>query len=141
MILEGFKLQTSFKWTPYDRNNFISLRRIRYKLGNYSHVRLPHIEKYSNSLSWKEGTLEEPISREKMLEREARNMKKEADLETCGQVSLSYQRQLGAAASSSTTHQQAAMDTQQTGSKGKGKQVEQEQPPSMTQDQTDKEME
>ena len=75
-----------------------------------------------------------------MLEREVRNMQKEVDLETCGQVSLSYQRQLGAVVSSSTTHQQAAMDTQQTGSKGKGKQVEQEQPPPITEDQTYKEM-
>ena len=112
MILEGFKLQTSFKWIPYDPNHFISLRRIKYKLGNYAHVRLAHVEKYANSLSWKEGTLEEPITREKMLEREARNIQKEADLETCGQVSFSYQRQLGAAASSSTAHPQAAMDTQ-----------------------------
>ena len=133
MILKGFKLQTSFKWIPYDRNHFISLRRIKHKLGNYSHVRLPHIEKYANSLSWKEGTLEEPISREQILEREARNMQKEADLETCGQVSLSYERQLGVAASSSTTHQQVAMNTPQATSKGKEKQVEQ--PPPMTEEQ------
>ena len=141
MILEGFKLQTSFKWTPYDPNHFISLRRIKYKLGNYAHVRLPHVEKYANSLSWKEGTLEEPITREQMLEREARNIQKEADLETCGHVSFSYQRQLRAAASSSTTHQQVAMKTQQASNKDKGKHVQEEQLPPMTQEQTDKEME
>ena len=129
MILEGFKLQTSFKWIPYDRNHFISLRRIKHKLGNYSHVRLPHIEKYANSLSWKEGTLEEEITREKMLQREAKNIEKEADLETCGQVSSSYQRQLGAAASSCTDQQQVARTVHQVSSKGKEKQMEQEQPP------------
>ena len=41
-----------------------------------SHVRLPHIEKYANPLSWKEGTLEEAITREEILEREARNIQK-----------------------------------------------------------------
>ena len=92
LILETLKLQTSFQWVPYDPNHFISLRRVKYKLGGYAHVRLPHIEKYANSLSWKEGTLEEPIGREQMVQREAKNIEKEVDLETCGQVSSSYQR-------------------------------------------------
>jgi len=141
MILEGLQLKTSFQWAPYDPNHFISLRRVKYKLGGYAHVRLPHIEKHANSLSWKEGTLEEPITREQMLEREARNIQKEADLETCGQVSSSYQRQLGAAASSSTAHQQTAKATHQDSSKGKEKQMEQEQPPPMTEKQAEKEVE
>ena len=132
-ILEALKLQTSFEWIPYDPNHFVSLRRIRYKLGTYSHVRQPEIEQYANALSWEEGTLEEEITSEELLEREARNIQKEADLETCGQVPLSYKRQLGAAASSSTKHQQAAVNTPQTSSKGKEKQVEQ--PPPMTEEQ------
>ena len=102
---------------------------------------MPHIEKYANALSWKEGTIEEPITKEQMLENEARNLRKEVDLETCEQVSSSYQRQLGEAASSSTTHQQAAMKTQQASSKDKGKHVQEEQLPPMTQEQTNKEME
>ena len=84
-------------------------------------MRLPEIEQYANALSWEEGTLEEDITSEELLEREARNIQKEADLETCGQVPLSYKRQLGAAASSSTTHQQAAINTPQTTNKGKEK--------------------
>ena len=79
------------------------------------------IEKYANLLSWKEGTLEEAITREKILQREAKNIEKEADLETCGQVFSSYQRQLGAAASSSTAQQQAARTVHQVSSKGKEK--------------------
>ena len=135
LILETLKLQTSFQWVPYDPNHFISLRRVKYKLGGYAHVRLPHIEKYANSLSWKEGTLEEPMPREQMLQIEAKNIEKEADLETCGQVSSSYQRQLGAAASSSTAQQQAAGTVQQESSKDKGKQMEQEQPPPIAEQQ------
>ena len=128
-ILEALQLQTSFCWVPYYPNHFITLRRVKYKLGSYDHIRLPHIEKYANLLSWKEGTLEEAITREKMLEREAKNIEKEADLETCGQVSSSYQRQLGTAASSSTAHQKAAKIVHQISSKDKEKQMEQEQPP------------
>ena len=62
-------------------------------------------------------------------------------METCGQVSFSYQRQLGEAASSSTTHQQAGMKTQQASSKDKGKHVEEEHISPMTQEQIGKEME
>ena len=83
-ILEALKLQTSFEWIPYDPNHFVSLRRIRYKLGTYSLVRQPEIEQYANALIWKKGTLEEEITSEELLEREARNIQKEADLETCG---------------------------------------------------------
>ena len=59
---------------------------------------LLEIEQYANALSWEKGTLEEEITSEELLEREARNIQKEADLETCGHVPLSYKRQLGAAA-------------------------------------------
>ena len=111
MILESLQLETRFRWVPYDPNHFISLRRVKHKLGGYTHIRLPHIEKYANLLSWKEGTLEEAFTREKMLQREAKNIEKEADLETCGQFSSSHQRQLGVVASSSTAHQQAAKAT------------------------------
>ena len=34
-ILETLQLQTSFRWVPYDPNHFISLRRVKYKLGSY----------------------------------------------------------------------------------------------------------
>lgn len=83
-ILEGLRLQTSFEWIPYDPNHSISLRRIRYKLGSYAHKRQPEIEQYANASNWEEGTLEEEITNEELLEKEARNMQKEADLETCG---------------------------------------------------------
>ena len=126
MILESLRLETSFRWVPYDPNHFISLWRVKHKLGGYPHIRLPHIEKYANLLSWKEGTLEEAITREKIIQREAKNIEKEANLETCGQVSSSYQRQLGAAASSSTAHQQATKATDQASSKGKEKEMDPE---------------
>ena len=101
-MLQSLRLQTSFLWVPYDPNHFISLRRVKYKLASYNHIGLPHIEKYANQLRWEEGTLEEASNREEIAQREAKNLEKEADLETCGQVSSSYQRQLEAAASSST---------------------------------------
>ena len=101
-------MQTSFLWSPYDPNHFISLRRVKYKLASYDHVRLPHIEKYANLLRWKEGTLEEASTKEEIAQKEAKKLEKEADLEYCGQVSSSYHTQLGAAASSSTAPQQAA---------------------------------
>ena len=63
-ILKCLGLQTSFLWSPYDPNHFISLRRFKYKMASYDHVRLPHIEKYANLLRWKEGTLEEASTRE-----------------------------------------------------------------------------
>ena len=81
-ILEGLRLQTSFEWIPYDPNHSISLGRIRYKLGNYAHKRHPEIEKYANALDWEEGTLVEQVTNEELLEKEARNVQKEADLET-----------------------------------------------------------
>ena len=99
-------------------------------------MKLPHVEKYANVLSWKEGTLEEPIGQEEMLRRETSKLEKEADLESCGQVSSSYQRQIGAATSSSTAQQQVAGVSQQETNKGKGKEVEQEQSPPRTQQQT-----
>ena len=40
-ILEGLRLQTSFEWIPYDPNHFVSLRRVKYKLGSYAHKRQP----------------------------------------------------------------------------------------------------
>ena len=62
--LEGLGLKTSFLWKPYDPNHSISLRRVKYRLSSYDHVRLPHIEKYANQPKWKRGTLEEPITQE-----------------------------------------------------------------------------
>ena len=102
-------------------------------MGTYSHIRQPEIEQYANALTWEEGTLEEEITSEELLEREARNIQKETDLETYGQVPLSYKRQLGATSSASSTHQPAAMNPPQTTNKGKEKQVEQ--PPPMTEEQ------
>ena len=77
-------MQTSFLWSPYDPNHFISLRRVKFKLASYDHVRLPHIEKYANLLRWKEGKLEEASPREEILHKEAKNLEKEADFETFG---------------------------------------------------------
>ena len=134
-ILEGLRLQTSFEWVPYDPNHSISLRRIRYKLGNYAHKRQPEIEKYANASDWEEGTLVEQVTNEELLEKEARNVQKEADLETCGQVPISYRKQIGASTTSSAAQQQPAEKTPQAASKDKAKQVEQ--PPTLTEEQVD----
>ena len=127
-ILKCLELQTSFLWITYDPNHFISLRRVKYKLASYDHVRLPHIEKYANLLRWKEGTLEEASTKEEIALKEAKKLEKEADLEYCGQVFSLPHIQLGAAASSSTAPQQAAQTTPQVASTEKGKEMEQEQP-------------
>ena len=68
-MLEGLGLKTSFLWKPYDPNHFITLRRVKYRLSSYDHVRLPHIEKYANQIKWKRGTLEEPVTQEELNER------------------------------------------------------------------------
>ena len=52
-MLESLGLQTSFLWKPYDPNHFITLRRVKYRLASYDHVRLPHIEKYANQIKWR----------------------------------------------------------------------------------------
>ena len=114
---------------PYDPTHFVSLRRVRYRLANYDHVRLPHIEKYANQLEWREGTLEEATTLEELAQRGIRNLQKLADLELCSQVFSLPGTQVGAAASSSTAHQQAAKATDQASSKGKEKEMEPEQPP------------
>jgi len=49
--------------TPY---HFISLRRVKYRLASYDHLRLPHVEKYANQFEWKEGTLEEATTKEEL---------------------------------------------------------------------------
>ena len=61
-MLESLGLQTSFLWKPYDPNHFITLRRLRYTLSGYDHVKIPHIEKHANQEKWRRGTLEEPIT-------------------------------------------------------------------------------
>lgn len=134
-ILEGLQLKTSFEWIPYDPNHSISLRRIRYKLGNYAHKRQPEIEQYANAPDWEEGTLVEQMTNEEILEQEARNVQKQADLETCGQVPISYRKQIGAATTTSAAQQQTTEQTTQAASKDKGKQVEQ--PPVLTEEQVD----
>jgi len=80
-MLESLGLKTSFLWKPYDPNHFISLRRVKYRLSSYDHVRLPHIEQYANQSKWKRGTLEEPVTQEELNERERRNLLKMANLE------------------------------------------------------------
>jgi len=128
-MLMSLRLQTSFLWVPYDPNHFISLRRVKYRLASYDHIMLPHIEKYANQLEWKEGTIEEAITKEELAQREIKNIEKLADLELCTQVfSLPY-TQFGAATSSSIAPQQAAQTTTQAASSDKGKQIQQDQPP------------
>jgi len=126
-MLNGLGLQTSFLWAPYDPNHFISLRRVRYRLANYDHVRLPHIEQYANQLEWREGTLEEATTQEELAQRGVRNIQKMADFELCSQVFSLPGTPVGAAASSSTAPQKTAQTTPQVTSKGKEKEMEQEQ--------------
>ena len=76
-----------------------------------------------------EGTLEEVVTQEELNQRAVKNLQKMADLELCAQVFALPGTQVGAAASSSTAHQQAAKATDQTSSKGKEKEMEPEQPP------------
>ena len=128
-MLEGLGLKTSFLWKPYDPNHFITLRRVKYRLASYNHVRMPHIEKYANQIKWRRGTLEEPITQEELNERARRNLLKMADLELSAQVFTLPSTQVGTAASSSTANQQAAKVTEQTSAKGKEKEMEPEQPP------------
>jgi hypothetical protein len=128
-MLESLGLQTSFLWKPYDPNHFITLRRVKYRLSGYDHVRLPHIEKYANQIKWRRGTLEEATTQEELNQRAVRNIQKMADLELCAQVFALPGTQVGAAASSSTTNQQTAKATEQTSTKGKEKEMEPEQPP------------
>ena len=85
-MLESLGLETSFLWTPYDPNHFISLRRVRYRLSSYNHERIPHIEQYANLSEWQEGTLEEPITQEELALKGKRDLLKIADLELCTQV-------------------------------------------------------
>jgi len=127
-ILKSFKLQTSFLWSPYDPNHFISLRRVKYRLASYDHLRIPHIEKYANQLEWKEGTLEEAGSKEEITQKATKNIEKLADLEYCGQVLSLPPTHFGAAASSSTAPEQPAQTTTQAADTGKGKEIEQEEP-------------
>jgi len=75
-----------------------------------SQERLPEIEKYANAPDWEEGTLVEQMTNEEILEQEARNVQKQADLETCGQVPTSYKRQIRP-----VTHHQQQSKSQLTG--------------------------
>lgn len=75
-ILKSLLLQTSFYWAPYDPNHFISLRRVKYKLASYGHVRIPHIEKYANQLEWIEGTLVEEYSKEELSQKAIKQLEK-----------------------------------------------------------------
>ena len=107
-LLRSLRLQSSFLWVPYDPNHFISLRRVRYRLASYDHLKFPHVEKYANQLEWKEGTLEEETTKEELAQREAKNLEKEANLECCTQVFSLPCTQVGAAASSSTAPQKSS---------------------------------
>jgi len=127
-MLASLRLQTSFLWVPYDPNHFISLRRIRYKLHSYNHLRLTHVEKYANQSEWKEGTIEEAMTKEELAQRAFRNLENLADLEHCTQVFPLPSTQVGAAASSSTTPQKAGQTSTQAAGSDKGKQIQQEQP-------------
>jgi len=123
--LSSLQLHTSFIWAPYDTNNFISLRRVKYRLASYDHFRIPHIEKYANQLEWKEGTLEEENSKEDLAQQASKKLAKEVDLEYCGQVLSLPCTQLGVAASSSIAPPQAAQTTTQEAGTEKAKGIEQ----------------
>jgi len=120
-MLGALGLQTSFLWTPYDPNHFISLRRVRYRLASYNHLRVPHIEKYANQPEWKEGTLEEEITQEERTLAALRSLQKFVDLELSSQVLPLPGTEGRSAASSSTGQQLAARINTQTSSKGKEK--------------------
>jgi hypothetical protein len=124
--LGGFGLKYSFIWKPYDPNNFITMRRLKYKLSAYGHYSLPHIEKYANQSKWKRGTLEENVTQEELNQRALNNQKKMADLEFYSQVPSLPSTQIGAAASSSTTPQQTTRVAGKISEKGKEKEMEAE---------------
>ena len=128
-MLESLGLQTNFLWKPYDPNHFITLRRVKYRLSGYDHVRIPHIEKYANQVKWRRGTLEDPVTQEELNQIAVRNLKKMADLELCSQVPTLPSTQVGTVASSSTANQQPAKASEQTSRKGKETVMEIEQPP------------
>ena len=126
-ILGGLGLKYSFLWKPYDPNNFITMRRLKYKLSAYDHCSLPHIEKHANQSKWRRGTLEEAVTQEELNQRALRNLKKMADLEFYSQVSSLPSIQIGAAASSSTAQQQTIKVAGKISEKGKEKEMESEQ--------------
>jgi len=128
-MLGALGLETSFLWTPYDPNHFISLRRVKYRLASYNHLRIPHLEKYANQLEWREGTLEEEITQEERTLAALRTLQKYVDLELFPQVFSLPGTEGRTSASSSTAQQLAARTNNQTSSKGKEKEMEQEQPP------------
>jgi len=130
-MLNVLGLQTSFLWAPYDPTHFINLRRVRYRLASYDHLRFPHIEKYANQLEWREGTLKEATTQEELAQRGIRNLQKFAELELCSQVFSLPGTLVGAAASSSAAPQkfvQASIPAE-TSTKDKSKEQEQQEAP------------
>jgi len=126
-MLEALGLETSFLWTPYDPNHFIALRRVRYRLASYNHLRIPHLEQYANQPEWREGTLEEETTQKEKTLAALRDFQKSADLELASQVPPLLGTERGTAASSSTGQQLATRIDTQISSKGKEKQMEPEQ--------------
>lgn len=98
-------------------------------MASYNHIELPHIEKYANQLEWKEGTIEEAMTKEELAQRAIKNIKKLADLEHFTQVFSLPSTQVGAAASSSAAPQKVAQTTTQAVSSARDKGKEHEQPP------------
>jgi len=45
---EVLKLKKSFWWVPYDPNGFISERKVKNQLSDYTHHRIPEVEQYAN---------------------------------------------------------------------------------------------
>jgi len=140
-ILKSFQLQTSFLWSPYDPNHFISLRRVRYRLASYEHLRIPHLEKYANQLEWKEGTLVEASYKEEITQKATKNLKKATDLEYCGQVLSLAPDHFGVVASCSTAPQQPAQTITQAAATDKGKELQQEDPLPSTEQQQEQQVE
>lgn len=97
---EQLKLKKSFWWVPYDPNGFISERKVKNRLSTYKHCRIPEIEKFTNQDEWVEGTLIEELTEQKKMEQAMKNLEKNLDLDSFGQVFFKIPQQTGVGTSS-----------------------------------------
>jgi len=70
---QKYRLKRSFWWVPYDPCGFINARRIKYRLSDYDHCRIPDIEQYENQDEWVQGRLVEEFFQEEIMERNVKD--------------------------------------------------------------------
>lgn len=83
---EELKLKKRFWWVPYDPSDFISDRRVKYKLSSYKHSRFLEIEQFANQDDWVEGTLIEELNKQEKMEKAMKDLGNTIELDSFGQV-------------------------------------------------------